>query len=346
MTNNKLKRLAFCLMFAAGNSAVASDFLDESISANQQASYITQPVDFDSPLCCLPPWAHRSGISGEFLALRARDAEITYAIPVNGAVPEGRLGVLDGEYDPGFRLGLTKALDHCSSIHFSYSGFFSSSSDALTANAPLSLTKQLVHPNAINAAANVPNAFGNYDIDFHLADLEYRFVVLSNACTAANFSIGGRFGYLDQDLDVTYAGAGLTELVSSDITFRGGGLRLGADIEHHGRRGLFAYGKTAASFLAGEVEANYLHSSDVDPVVVASQWEAGRLMTILDLEVGVGWQHCSGCRVSLGYVYSAWLDTVKTDEWIGAVRDNAANYQDLGDGLSFDGFVARLEYRY
>src|SRR5436190_259803 len=36
--------------------------------------------------CCAAPWVHRSGVFGEALFLRARNAEVAYAVPVNGAI--------------------------------------------------------------------------------------------------------------------------------------------------------------------------------------------------------------------------------------------------------------------
>ncbi|WP_153557288.1 Lpg1974 family pore-forming outer membrane protein [Roseimaritima sediminicola] len=326
-------------------SARAEEATSVQDSAIQLAA-CTESYDTCAPACCTPPWAHQSGVFGELLLLRARDAEIAYGMSVNGAVPEGRVGVLDPEYDLGFRVGLTKALDHCSSFSLSYTNFNSSQDDRLDQAAPNSIQKLLVHPAEPNAAANVLTAFGAYDIDFQFADLDYRFVVLSNDCTAANFTIGARYGNLDQEMAVVYTGAGLTESITTDIDFDGAGLRLGADIEHHGNRGLFVYGKTAASFLAGEFHANYLHASTADPVRVASEWEAGRLVSILDLEVGAGWQHCSGLRASVGYTFSSWLGTVKTDDWIDAVRNNGQSFRDLSDDFTFDGFVGRVEYRF
>lgn len=311
-----------------------------------------QPVSYHEPnassaaveCCSTPPWAHRSGLFGELLLLRARDAEIAYALPVNGNVPEGAVGLLDAEFDLGFRAGITKALDEGRSVSFAYTGFFSDQSDRVAVDPARSLSKLLVHPNELNAAANVPQASGEYRIDFQTADLEYRFVVLSNQCTAANLTIGGRYGRLDQELAVEYAGAGLTETVTSDIEFDGLGLRLGADLEHHGRHGLFCYGKTGVSFLAGEFQADYLHSSNVDPVRVSTSWEAGRILSILDLELGAGWQCSPSWRLSVGYTISNWFGAVKTDEWISSVRSD--DMRDMNDNLTFDGFVARAEYRF
>lgn len=311
----------------------------------QQASFAVNADCCPSVACCAP-WAHRDGFFADLLLLRARDTEVVYAQPVNGTVPEGGLGIVDSEFDFGFRLGFTKQADACSSFVARYSGYFSHTSDAVAVAAPNSLIKGLVHPNALNAAANVPNANADSSIDFHVLDLEYRFLFLASELTAVNFSVGARAGTLEQQLSANYAGGGLFENVATDIDFFGAGIRLAADVERHSCSGFFGYGKTAANFLGGEFEAEYLHSSSVDPVVAASNWEAARLVSILELEVGAGWQNSKGLRFSAGYQVNSWLNTVKTGDWINAVQANTSNYRNLGDALTFDGFVARAEYRY
>jgi len=301
--------------------------------------------DFPQP-CCPPIWAHRTGFYASLMLLRARDAEVAFALPVNNNVPVGATGLLDPEFDLGYQIGFRKAFeDQHSSLSLNYSGFFSEQNQRLAGDGALfSLSKLLVHPNEANAAADALLAIGQYEIDFQTVDLDYRFVVISNQCTAANFTIGARYGRLDQELAVQYSGAGLTELVTSDIEFNGLGLRLGGDIEHHGRHGLFCYGKTAASFLAGEVKADFLHSSNVDPLRVANSWDAGRLVSILELEVGAGWQCTSNCKLSAGYTFSNWMGVAKTDQWIDKVQADSAG--DLDGDLTFDGFVFNAEYRF
>ena len=69
-------------------------------------------------------------------------------------------------------------------------------------------------------------------------------------------------------------------------------------------------------------------------------------MTMLDLELGVGWTSCGGrLHLAAGYLFSAWLNTLQTDEWIDAV--NANRFTDVGDDtMTFDGLTARAEYRF
>jgi hypothetical protein len=134
--------------------------------------------------------------------------------------------------------------------------------------------------------------------------------------------------------------------VLTDIDFNGAGLRLGLEGERYSSSNRwFGYGKAAASLVAGEFKADYLQSSSFDPQVANTNWEAGRLVPILDLEAGIGWQsRCGTWRLSGGYLYSAWYNVVKTDDFIQSVQYN--DYNGLGDELTFDGFVARVEGRF
>jgi hypothetical protein len=67
----------------------------------------------EDPACC-DPWQ----VYGSFLYLRPRNVEVTYGVPTEATtligvtVPQqlGPMGVVDGRYDPGFRVGLGRAL--------------------------------------------------------------------------------------------------------------------------------------------------------------------------------------------------------------------------------------------
>ena len=104
-------------------------------------------------------------------------------------------------------------------------------------------------------------------------------------------------------------------------------------------------GKAIASFVAGDFNASYLQSRSDDPIVASTSWKAGRVVTMTDVELGGGWMSCNGLlRLTAGYTFSKWFNTVMVDEYINAVQDN--DYVCLGDGMTFDGFVARAELRF
>jgi hypothetical protein len=97
--------------------------------------------------------------------------------------------------------------------------------------------------------------------------------------------------------------------------------------------------------LAGEIRTRYFFGNTADPSIVDTNWKAGRLIPMLDLELGAGWQSpCGHYRFTVGYEISMWFNSVTTDEWIHSVGAN--NPADMKDTMTFDGLTARAEYRF
>jgi hypothetical protein len=306
---------------------------------------------------CPPVWAHRSGIFGEVMVLRARGAEVAYAVPINGAIVPppvapiqvGGTAVADPDYSAGFRIGGAYALDDCSSVSLTYTRFQSNATDTDSATAPQVLRSLVFHPGTANAGSDFLDAVANSGVDFDLVDADYRAVWAAGDLWVVNYLVGARYAGLKQDFTGVYAGTGTTDTLASNMNFDGGGMRIGIDgTRFAGNSGLLFYGKTSASFVAGEFRGHYTQSSDVDPLIVDTTWKAGRVISILDLELGTGWQSCCGrWRVTGGYMIASWLNTVPQNQWIQAVQNN--NFAGLSDSvnpITFDGFTARLEYRW
>ena len=372
-----------CALYAGSASAQQFDFAENAGHSRQPAWWADAPdvppgssdeiqlAGFDSGLvtaasdccpiecddCCLPPWAHRSSIFGELLMLRARDAEVAYAVAIDGAIVPppaspiqvGPVAVADPDYEPGFRVGGSYALDDCSSIVLTYSRFQSSTNDTVGTTAPLVLRSLVLHPGTANAGSDFLDASATLGVDFDLADIDYRAVWSADELWAVNYVIGARYARLQQDFTGVFTSTGTTDTLDTRLDFEGGGLKFGLDGERHAcNSGILAYGKASASFVAGEFRGSYLQGSDVDPVIVDTSWRAGRMVTILDMEVGLGWQSIDGrWRITSGYMISAWYNVVPTNEWIEGVQTN--NFVGLNDDaqmITFDGLTARLEYRW
>ena len=312
---------------------------------------------------CSPKLRHRIGAFGEFLYLRPRDAEVVYGVPIDGpitgpdnGVQTGPTGILDPDYSAGYRVGVSVALDDCTSLVLSYTDFESSTSDSLSVTDALIpslntvIRSTLVHPQTVTAGAGSQfiSANGEYGVDFQLIDLDYRGLLFGGPNGELSYIVGARYGKLEQNLLAEYVSVGTTQ-VATDIDFEGVGLKLGLDGERHHRSGLLAYGRTNVSFLAGETDASYTQSDTFGGPVVATDWSAGRVVTIMDLELGLGWQSCNGrFRVTGGYLFSGWFNAIQTDEFIDSVQTN--NWTNLdgatGNSMSFDGFTTRVELRY
>jgi hypothetical protein len=202
----------------------------------------------------------------------------------------------------------------------------------------------LVHPTT--AAANSGGIFSeaNYDLSFDAIDLDYRELISYSCYQETVLLIGARYANLEQQLFARTPING-NETVATDIDFDGIGARLGLESTRYTRRGLYGYGKAHGSLLVGDFNAKFDQGESFDASVVDTGWEAGRMVPIIDLEFGVGYTTCNGYwRFSTGYMYSAWFNTVKTDEWIKAVQSN--NFTGLSDAMTFDGAVGRVEARF
>ncbi|RIK74612.1 MAG: hypothetical protein DCC68_22705 [Planctomycetota bacterium] len=307
----------------------------------------------DAAACCTPFWVHRTGAIGELLLIRARDAEVAYAMPIDGPIAPGAAGIQNGptgvadlEYDVGFRVGFNFALDDCSSVAMVYSQFDSAASDAIGAAAPDVVRSLVMHPNSANAAVDNLLARATNSVDFQLVDVDFRHAWSTSDCHVVNWVLGARYAHLDQDFGSEFENLGVST-VDTDIKFDGGGLRLGLEADRRAYGGLSVYAKSYASFVAGDFDASYRQYDVISDATVFNSWNAGRVVTMLDLEAGLAWTSAGGSvRATAGYMFSGWYNTAKTNDWINAVR--TGNYLDMTDSesLTFDGFATRLEYRW
>jgi len=302
--------------------------------------------------CCVPCWQ----VFGEFLYLRPRNAGLEYAVPINGPVEEGavplqagRTAALNPQFEPGFRVGLARAFDECSTVSATYARYENRVHDAIAVNPPFVIRSMVMHPSSLDAAADWNAASAYQDIGFHIGDIDYRRVFLYNDRCSVNYLVGIRYVNLEQRFRSLFESI-ITENVNSDVNFDGAGFRLGLEAERYTPyRVLFLYGKASASFLGGEFRGSYLQSSITDPVIAETTWKEARLVSILECEVGVGWESRGGhVRASAGYMVSGWLNVVKPAEFISAVQANQYHGPDKvsGNGLVFDGLVARAELRW
>jgi hypothetical protein len=306
---------------------------------------------------CCPGWCHRVNVFGEFLYLRPRNAEIAYAVPVNGdlapgsQVQIGPVATLDPDFEPAFRAGVGFTLSECSAVVASFTNFESRTLDAVQLAGggpdnpvlwPLILSPFVFNPNLLTL-----DAFATMDLNFELIDVDYKGLIAYNCDYRVNYVVGVRYATLDQLVAATYLAGVATNNVVSGVNFDGAGLKLGLEGEYYACNSQFyAYGKGYASLIGGEFRSSYFTNSDADPSIVDTSWSAGRLVGIYDLEVGVGWRNCAdSVRLSVGYTYSIWTNVVKNNEWINAVQQN--NFVDPSDNfnglLTFDGLTARAE---
>lgn len=289
---------------------------------------------------------------GEFLYLRVRDAEVAFAVPIDGPISApptprvevGPVAVADMDYQPGFRAGFGISANECTQFTAEYSFFESSTTENANASLPYVLDSLVQHPSVQNVGSDFRFATGQYDINFDMIDVAMH-RLLSYSCThQLGLALGLRYSQIEQKFQADFAGSG-TENVSTDIDFYGVGVRGGLEYEQYIGCRMLVYAKGYGSIVPGEAKASYLQSQSFDARVVDTSWKAGRVMTMWDLELGMGVSSkCKNYRATAGYVFSAWTNLVQTDQWIRGVHTN--DFIGMDGTTTLDGLVARFEARY
>lgn len=290
---------------------------------------------------------------GEFLYLRPRDAEIAWAAPINGPIvgpPANNpiqiapLGVLDYDYQPGFRGGFQYNTSECTGISAQFTMYEASTNDAVAVAAPDVIRSLVSHPGTLTAAQDFLQGNAASNVNYDQIDLDYRELLSYDCDYQFGYLTGATFVQMEQTFIANFAGTG-TEQVQTDIDFYGAGARFGLFGEYGRSRRWRFYGKGTGSLVAGEFRADYDQSQSYDPTVVDTFWHGGRVIGIWDLELGGKWiSSCGNYSANIGYVFSAWTNTLQTDQWIQGVRQN--NFIGMDDTMTFDGLVARFEARF
>ncbi|NQT36986.1 MAG: hypothetical protein HQ581_05830, partial [Planctomycetes bacterium] len=292
---------------------------------------------------------------GEFLLLRPGNDKVSFAVPINsgivppaGAAPVqiGPEGIVDCDFEGGFRLGFAFRLDSCSELGLTYSHFEADTTNAISNGAPYVLRSLVSHPGAVAAPTDFLNASARYDIDFQIVDLDYRRVLSRGNRYSLNYVLGLRYAHLGQIFDARFTNATTIETVSTEIRFDGGGIRFGLEGDRKiGDCGFLVYSRAAASLLGGNFRGRYVQSDNFRGTVANTGWSEDGVISILDLELGVGWTSRGGCvRLTTGYLFSGWFNALATDEFIQGVQTN--NSVAVGDTLTFDGLSIRTEIRF
>ena len=308
------------------------------------------------PCCCRdacknPKWK----FFGDFLYIRPGDDKVSYAMPINGAIAPpagvapvqiGTEGVVDNTFEPGFRVGFSRCVSDYGSLGATYTHFDSTTSDAISSDAPFVIRSLVHHPGTASAATDFLQASATSGVDFRLADIEFTRTLGCNEQFALRYVIGARYGHIQQDFDSVFSNSTTTEMVSTDIQFDGGGIRFGLSGERRAvNSGFKLYARGDASFLGGQFRGRYSQDNSFSGNTVSTGWKEDGIVSILEAEIGMGWVSCNDrWQFSAGYLISTWGDMVTTDEFIQAVQN--ANSISVNDSLTFDGLVVRAEMRF
>jgi hypothetical protein len=230
----------------------------------------------------------------------------------------------------------------------SYARWDGSTNSVLNATGTNVLNSLLVHPSVDTTGVASLSANAYQYVSFQIADALYRKVFRAYDCGIVNWTAGLRYGNLEQQLvgnQTISVATGLTT-VTTDVDFNGFGIVSGLDAERRAREcGLLIYGKAMGSLLAGKWQADYTQVNQFGGGVIANHYEDFRVSPLLESELGIGWQSKGGgLRVTSGYLFNWWLNTVNNRDYIQAVR--TGQLLELDQSVSFSGLTSRVELRF
>jgi hypothetical protein len=304
--------------------------------------------------CCPDPlWCHRSGVFADLLIIRPGNIDYVYAVEQTGTLPTdsptGPTGRVGFDTAPGFRLGFNHAISDCTSLQASYTWFEDGTNDTIAASPGTVLVFQPGVPSIPNVGAASNQATARYDISFEQLDVDYRGLLYGTCDSAVNYFAGLRYANLEQRFSAEEnigVPVGFTN-VNTDIDFDGFGIGFGLDaMRRSAYSGFLIYGKASSSFVAGEFKADYRQTTQFGPnSIVGNSLVDYRLLTILQSELGLGWQsECGTFRALAGYQIAGWFNSLTTGTYIAGVQTR--QFDELWETVTFDGLVGRLEWRF
>lgn len=313
---------------------------------------IVHPDGIQGNCANCPAPRRRFGLFAEGLYLRPGGANVVYAIEQTGcdptSTPTGQVGETSLDRDGGLRVGGSMFLRSGAELVATYTWLTNDTQSNVVAQTGTVLASQVTHPSLASCGTNSLSASASQGIDQHLIDLDYRAPICFDCSTEVRYLAGIRYAQFDQGFSaqqMTGVATGLAT-VGTEVSFDGLGFRMGLEgLRSSPNSGLFVYGRGVANFLAGEFNARYSQVNQFGGAVpVRMNSEDYRIVSLLEAELGVGWQSRGGrWRLSTGYQVNAWFNALTAGDYIRGVR--AGNIDDLRDTVTFDGLVAQVEWR-
>ena len=292
-------------------------------------------------------------LSADYLLWSVHGVDVPYAQAFNGinpavAVPDGRVATVSPSYTSGIRLGAGVGLSDCSWIVANITYF--RSNDTSTTSAPNGdvLHSLLALPNTVNAAGDSLQANAAYTITLLTADAAYKQAFINNDWLTLSRLAGGRYAHLDQQLNAFYNITGTT-INNTRVNFNGGGPRFGLAGRYRILGGFYGYGNGFVNLLAGQFTGSATQNNIFGGLQGQSTVTENRLVPVLEMELGFGWQTPNGrLSVSGGYYVGGWFNTMTVPGLQQGIQGTnyTTNGNNTSGNLTFDGLVGRIMVRF
>lgn len=280
-------------------------------------------------------------VHGEYLLLQPRRRALDFAIvdPTNDGKAQGSIESLAWESDSGFRVGGGYRLPADEwEIGAYYTYLHSSNRRLLAAPDGGTLYATLTHPGFVDA---VDRAAGFTNLNYDVLDVEIgQHYAVSDSCTLW-FSGGGRFAWINQNLNVIYDGqSAFQSQVSSPVRFDGGGVRIAGEACWKLWKGFGFSTRASGSLLAGDFRTTLVETNNAGASVISNVTDRYRkVVPVTELGVGLSWQG-ETVRMRVGYEIIDWFGLVDSPDF---VHDFTNKLSHRTSDLSLDGLSVEVE---
>jgi hypothetical protein len=292
--------------------------------------------------CCCPPGCGLT-IFADWMYLQPRGVNAVFA---------GRaLNCFDAPLDThqidfggndSYRVGFAKTEhDGCSEIGVSFWKFETDENDHAPRTTGTDVILPLVLlPSQITCPGSTTTlARASAGIDFDRANIDYKQYCTWN-CTEFDWLVGFGYGKLEQDFIARFDESS----AHADSDLHGYGLRLGGGASRsHGW--ISGYLHADFTLLAANQEARFRTFDVFNGKVADFKQDLDRLVPVLDLEAGLGFNVTCCMTIKVGYIYSIWWNVVTNQSFIEDVQHGHLS-GGADDTLTFDGVFARIEFNF
>jgi Legionella pneumophila major outer membrane protein precursor len=279
---------------------------------------------------------------GEYLLLQPRRTDLDFVVVSSSTstLALGSIESVDWHSNSGFRVGGGYQLPDHWEIGAYYTYLWTDNSRSLNAPPGGALWPTLSQP--LIPLSFADSAVAAASLQYQLFDVEIGQRFEPNASTSIWLGGGGRFAWIDQNLQATYSGGTIPlTTVSSPINFYGAGLRFGAEGDWKVYHGIGFYGRAFGSLLTGDFRTSFVEG--INTVGVSDVTDRIRkIVPVTELGLGVYWQW-ENWRAQIGYEMSNWFGMVDSPDFVNDVT-NKLSYR-TGD-LSLDGLRVVLQFDY
>ncbi|MFN4258782.1 MAG: Lpg1974 family pore-forming outer membrane protein [Gemmataceae bacterium] len=280
----------------------------------------------------------------DYLYLQPRRRAVDFVIvdPNQDGRPQGNIESALWRPNSGFRLGGGYQLPGCEwqiGAYFTY--FKNSDTRQFTAPDGGTLYATLTHPGFVDAVdfAKAINA-----LEYYVLDIEVGRTFLDTDHLTLYLGGGGRFAWIDQELNVSYDGtSAFNALVSSPILFDGAGVRVGGEMQWKLCKGFRCYGRAYGSMLTGDFRTRLFESNNAGGAIISNVTDDFRkVVPVMEMGVGLAW-HGNHIHFRAGYELTNWFGLVDSPDF---VHDYTNKLGARTGDLSFQGLAAQFGINY